>query len=113
PEGDGWRDVSARQFETEGVQLAKGFVAAGLRPGDKVGFLAKTTYTWTLVDFALHYAGAIMVPVYETSSADQVQWILSDSGAVALMVEDADHHARFAAVRDDLPLIGSYWRMDE
>lgn len=112
PDGDGWRDRSASEFEAEVVALAKGFVAAGLRPGDKVGFLAKTTYTWTLIDFALHYAGIIMVPVYETSAADQVQWILSDSGAVALIVEDDEHHERFASVREDLPLIGSYWRLN-
>lgn len=113
PDGDGWRDKTTSEFEQEVVALAKGFVAAGVRVGDKVGFLAKTTYEWTLVDFALHYAGIIMVPVYETSSADQIHWILSDSGAVALIVENAEHHERFSAVRDDLPLIGSYWRMDE
>jgi len=113
PDGDGWRDKTAREFEAEVIQLAKGFVADGVRPGDKIGFLARTTYEWTLVDFALHYAGAIMVPVYETSSPDQIQWILSDSGAVALMVETAEHDERFSAVRDQLPLIGTYWRMDE
>ncbi|MTE24407.1 long-chain fatty acid--CoA ligase [Microbacterium sp. ZXX196] len=113
PEEDRWRDVSAREFENEVIRLAKGFVAAGVRPGDKVGFLARTTYEWTLVDFALHYAGAIMVPVYETSSPEQIQWILSDSGAVALLVETAEHDQRVAEVRDRLPLLDLYWRMDE
>ncbi|WP_029153392.1 AMP-dependent synthetase/ligase [Microbacterium gubbeenense] len=113
PEGDGWRDKTAREFESEVIALAKGFIASGIRPGDKLGFLATTTYEWTLVDFALHYAGIIMVPVYETSSADQIHWILSDSGAVALMVENAGHDKRFAEVRDELPLVGQYWRMDE
>nr|WP_308291525.1 long-chain fatty acid--CoA ligase [Microbacterium sp. G2-8] len=113
PDGDRWRDKTAREFESEVIALAKGFVAAGVRPGDKVGFLARTTYEWTLVDFALHYAGAVMVPVYETSSPDQIQWILSDSGAVALMVETAAHDERIAEVRDQLPLLGLYWRMDE
>ncbi|WP_110589354.1 AMP-dependent synthetase/ligase [Microbacterium suaedae] len=112
PDGDGWRDKTAREFETEVIRLAKGFVASGIRPGDKVGLLARTTYEWTLVDFALHYAGAILVPVYETSSSDQIQWILSDSGAVALMVETEQHDERFAEVRDALPLVGLYWRMD-
>lgn len=65
PEGDGWRDKTAREFESEVIALAKGFIASGIRPGDKLGFLATTTYEWTLVDFALHYAGIIMVPVYE------------------------------------------------
>lgn len=113
PDGDGWRDKTTREFEHEVIALAKGFIASGVRPGDKLAFLATTTYEWTLVDFALHYAGIIMVPVYETSSADQIKWILSDSGAVALLVENADHDKRFAEVRDDLPLIGQYWRMDE
>ncbi|MGI6878450.1 AMP-dependent synthetase/ligase [Microbacterium sp. gxy059] len=113
PDGSGgWRDKTAREFESEVVALAKGFVAAGVRPGDRVGFLARTTYEWSLVDFALFYAGAVMVPVYETSSPSQIQWILSDSGAVALLVENADHDARVAEVRDELPLIDQYWRMD-
>ena len=112
PDGEGWKDKTSREFEQEVIALAKGFVAAGLHPGDKVGFLATTTYQWTLVDFALHYAGLVMVPVYETSSPEQIRWILSDSGAVALMVENSSHDERFAEVRGELPLIGAYWRMD-
>lgn len=111
PEGDGWRDISAAEFERQVVALAKGFVAAGIEPGEKVGFLARTTYQWTLVDFALFYAGAVMVPIYETSSASQIEWILSDSGATALIVESADHAARFDEVRDDLPLVRVVWQM--
>lgn len=68
PDGAGWRNVSAADFETAVIALAKGFAAAGIEPGDKVGFIARTTYEWTLVDFALFYAGAVMVPIYETSS---------------------------------------------
>ncbi|WP_029150779.1 AMP-dependent synthetase/ligase [Microbacterium indicum] len=113
PDGDGWRDKTAREFEEEVTALAKGFVAAGVRPGDKVGFLARTTYEWSLVDFALFYAGAIMVPVYETSSPAQIQWILSDSGAASLMVESAERYERFAEVSDQLPLVATVWRMDE
>lgn len=85
------------------IALAKGFAAAGIRPGEKVGFLARTTYEWTLVDFALFYAGAVMVPIYETSSPSQIQWILEDSGAIALMVESPEHFARVDEVRGDLP----------
>ncbi|MER7797689.1 long-chain fatty acid--CoA ligase [Microbacterium sp. NPDC096154] len=113
PEGDGWRDVTAGEFERQVIALAKGFVAAGLQPGEKIGFLAKTTYEWTLVDFALHYAGIVMVPVYETSSPSQIQWILSDSGAVALLTETAAHFESFQSVRDELPLVRATWRMDE
>ena len=69
PEGDGWRDITASEFQTQVIALAKGFAAAGVQPGDKIGFIARTTYDWTLVDFGLFFAGAVMVPIYETSSA--------------------------------------------
>ncbi|KAA9110939.1 AMP-dependent synthetase/ligase [Microbacterium rhizomatis] len=111
PEGDGWRDISAKEFHRQVVALAKGFAAAGVEPGDKVGFIARTTYEWTLVDFALFFAGAVMVPVYETSSPAQIQWILSDSGATAVIAESIDHSARLDEVRADLPLIRSVWAM--
>lgn len=112
PEGDGWRDITAAEFQREVVALAKGFVAAGIEPGDKVAFIARTTYQWTLVDFALFFAGAVMVPVYETSSASQISWIVSDSGAIAILGESADHAARIAEVRGELPLIRAVWNMD-
>ncbi|WP_067200630.1 AMP-dependent synthetase/ligase [Microbacterium sp. XT11] len=111
PEGDGWRDISAADFQTAVIALAKGFAAAGIQPGEKVGFLARTTYEWTLVDFALFYAGAVMVPIYETSSPSQIQWILEDSGAIALMVESPEHFSRVDEVRGDLPLIREVWQM--
>ncbi len=111
PDGTGWRDISARDFEKQVIALAKGLTAAGIQPGDKVAFLARTTYDWTLVDFALFYAGAVMVPVYETSSPAQIQWILSDSGAVACIVESPDHLARLDEVRADVPLVREVWAM--
>ncbi|MEN2741227.1 AMP-binding protein [Microbacterium sp. X-17] len=111
PEGEGWRDITAAEFEREVIILAKGFVAAGIQPGDKVGFLARTTYEWTLVDFALFYAGAVMVPIYETSSPAQIQWILSDSEASVCIVESKEHLARLEEVRAELPLVGEVWVM--
>ena len=111
PEGTGWRDISAKDFETAVIALAKGFVAAGIQPGEKVGFIAKTTYDWTLVDFALFYAGAVMVPIYETSSPAQIQWIMEDSGATALIVESAEHFTRADEVRGDLPLVREIWQL--
>lgn len=111
PQGDGWRDISAADFETAVIALAKGFAAAGIQPGEKVGFLARTTYEWTLVDFALFYAGAVMVPIYETSSPSQIQWILEDSGAIALLVESPEHFARVDEVRGDLPLLREVWQL--
>ncbi len=111
PDGEGWRDITAADFHAQVIALAKGFVAAGVEPGDKVGFIARTTYDWTLVDFALFFAGAVMVPVYETSSPTQIGWILTDSGAVACITESADHLARLDEVRADLPLLRSTWAM--
>ncbi len=109
--GPGWRDITAAEFQREVIALAKGFAAAGIAPGDKVAFIARTTYEWTLVDFALFFAGAVMVPVYETSSASQISWILSDSGAVAIIAESAEHAARIAEIRSDVPLIREVWTM--
>ena len=111
PDGEGWRDITAAEFQRQVIALAKGFVAGGIEPGDKVGFIARTTYEWTLVDFALFYAGAVMVPIYETSSAAQIAWNLADSGAIAVITENADHTARFAEARPELPLIRATWEM--
>ncbi|WGD36483.1 long-chain fatty acid--CoA ligase [Lysinibacter sp. HNR] len=113
PAGEGWSDITAQQFLTAVTQLAKGFVAADIQPGDKVGFICKTKYEWTLVDFALWFAGAVMVPIYDTSSPSQIQWILEDSEAVALITETETHFARFDEVGHDLPRIKTVLRLDE
>jgi long-chain acyl-CoA synthetase len=86
-----WDDVTAGQFRDQVTALAKGLVAAGIEPGDRVALMSRTRYEWTLVDYAIWAAGAVTVPVYETSSAEQVDWILSDSGARAAFAETAAH----------------------
>ena len=86
-----WQDVTAEEFRAEVEQVARGLIAAGIKVGDRVALMAKTRYEWTLVDFAIWTAGAVTVPVYETSSSEQVSWILSDSGAVACVVETPAH----------------------
>jgi len=108
----GWSDVTAGEFLSQVVALAKGFVAAGITPGQKVAFQCKTRYEWTLVDFALWFSGAIMVPIYETSSPAQVQWNITDSGATAMIVETPDHFARFDEIRSDVPQIEHVWQLD-
>ena len=108
---DGWSDVSTAEFHRQVVALAKGFVAAGIEPGTKIGFMCKTRYEWTLVDFAAWFAGAVLVPIYETSAPSQVQYILSDSGATALIVETPDHFARFDEVRSELPDVDQVWQL--
>jgi len=87
PIGDSWQPVTAKELDAEIRAVAQGFIAAGIAPGDRVGLMAKTRYEWTILDFAIWFAGAVTVPIYETSSAEQIQWILTDSGATALIVE--------------------------
>ena len=87
PLGDGWQAVTAKEYEAEIKSVAKGLIASGISIGDRVAIMAKTRYEWTVLDFAIWFAGAVPVPIYETSSAEQVDWILSDSAAVAIIVE--------------------------
>ena len=82
--------------------VAKGLIAAGIEAGDRVALISRTRYEWTLLDYAIWFAGAVTVPVYETSSAEQIGWILRDSGARAVVAEGAAHLARIAEVRGDL-----------
>jgi long-chain acyl-CoA synthetase len=91
PLGDGWQPLTARQVEEEIRATAKGLVAAGIQIGDRVAIMARTRYEWTILDFAIWYAGGCVVPIYETSSVEQVDWILNDSGAVGLIVETPTH----------------------
>ncbi|MGG7449383.1 AMP-dependent synthetase/ligase [Plantibacter auratus] len=112
PRGSEWVDVTTAEFHAQVVALAKGLVAAGIEPGDKIGLMCKTRYEWTLIDFAVWFAGALLVPIYETSSPSQVQWILSDSGATSVLVETPDQFARFDEVHGDLPDVERVWQID-
>jgi long-chain acyl-CoA synthetase len=87
----GWQDVTARQFADEVAALAKGLMGTGIAAGDRVALMARTRYEWTVADYAIWTAGATTVPIYETSSAEQVEWILTDSGARALIAETPAH----------------------
>ncbi|MFE7545474.1 AMP-dependent synthetase/ligase [Streptomyces platensis] len=107
-----WQDVTAATFLAEVRAAAKGLIASGVRPGDRVGLMSRTRYEWTLLDFAIWSAGAITVPVYETSSAEQIQWILGDSGAVACLVESPTHEATVESVRDRLPELENIWQIE-
>ena len=111
PDGDGWRDVTAREFRDQVVSLAQGFAAAGVQPGDHIAFMCKTRYEWTLVDFALLYAGAVMVPIYETSSPVQMHWVLENSDARGIITETPEHASRLDEVRDGLPQLEFVWNL--
>jgi len=107
-----WQDVTASEFRDEVTALAKGLIAAGIAPGDRVGLMSRTRYEWTLLDYAIWTAGAVCVPVYETSSAEQVEWIMSDSGAKAVFVETVAHEAIVAGLRDRLSALEHVWRIE-
>jgi len=107
-----WVDITARDFAAQVMAVAKGLLAAGIEHGDRVGLVSKTRYEWQLLDFAIWAAGAITVPIYETSSADQIEWILSDSGAKAVFVETSAHRASVDEVVGKLPELSHVWQIE-
>ena len=107
----GWQDVTSGEFHRQVVALAKGFMASGVQAGDKIGFICKTRYEWTLVDFAAWFAGAVLVPIYETSSPSQIQYILENSEATAIIVETAEHFSRFDEIAGDVAHVTTTWQM--
>jgi long-chain acyl-CoA synthetase len=111
--GGRWEDVTYKEFGAQVAAVAKGLVASGVGAGDRVALQAKTRYEWTVCDFAIWTAGAVTVPVYETSSVDQVAWILSDSGARAAIVEREDHASTMESVRDQAPDLGPIWVIED
>ncbi len=108
-----WHDVTAARFLAEVAGVAKGLVAAGVAPGDRVALLSRTRYEWTLVDYAIWFASAVTVPIYETSSAEQIEWILRDSGAAAVVAEGAGHLARVGGVRASFDDLRHVWVIDD
>ncbi len=112
PAGSGWQDVTARQFRDEVAALARGLIAAGIEAGDRVALMSRTRYEWTLIDYAVWTAGGVVVPIYETSSAEQVEWILTDSGARAVFAETAAHEQTITELRDRLPHLEEIWRIE-
>ncbi|GLW02232.1 AMP-dependent synthetase/ligase [Streptomyces lavendulae] len=111
PDGT-WRDVTAAEFAREVLAVAKGLIAEGLQEGDRLAIMARTTYEWTLLDFAGWAAGLVTVPIYPTSSALQARWIIHDSGAVACAVEDTAQARIISAERANLPWLAHLWEFD-
>ncbi|MFZ3567159.1 AMP-dependent synthetase/ligase [Streptomyces sp. BH097] len=109
---DKWQDVTAAQFCDEVMALAKGLLAQGIRFGDRVAIMSRTRYEWTLFDFALWTIGAQVVPIYPTSSAEQVFWMLYDSEVSAAIVEHEDHAMTVATVIGRLPHLHRLWQLD-
>ncbi|MEU3094083.1 AMP-dependent synthetase/ligase [Streptomyces sp. NPDC006967] len=111
-DGGRWRDVSSAEFRDEVLALAKGLLAGGIRFGDRVAIMSRTRYEWTLFDFALWTIGAMVVPVYPTSSAEQCCWMLYDAEVTAAIVEHEDHAMTIATVIDRLPRMRRLWQLD-
>ncbi|MFI5425928.1 AMP-binding protein [Aeromicrobium sp. UC242_57] len=100
------------EFHADVISVAKGLIGAGIAAGDRVALLSKTRYEWTVTDYAIWWVGAVTVPIYETSSASQIAWILSDSGSVVAIVENDGHAARVAEKRADSPDLREVWTID-
>ncbi len=108
-----WTEVTCLQFRDEVAAVARGLIAAGIEPGVRVGLMSRTRYEWTLLDYAIWTVGAVTVPIYETSSAEQAAWILEDSNAVAVVVETEAHATLVAGVRHRLPELSHVWQIDQ
>lgn len=108
----GFTNVSASEFLSEVRALAKGLIASGIQPSQAVAIMSRTRYEWTLMDFAIWFAGGITVPIYETSSASQMEWILSDSDTIALFTETDEHVKRFEQIKASVPLVRTVMTFD-
>ena len=113
PRGGAWVGVTSEQFLDEVKAVAKGIVANGVQPGDRVAIMSRTRYEWTLVDYAIWYAGGISVPIYETSSPEQIQWNLSDSGSVAIFLESEKNKKAYDQIAVDAPGVTRVWVFDD
>lgn len=109
---DAWTDVTCRALADDVEALAAGLISAGIEAGERVALMSKTRYEWLLYDMAILSIGAVTVPIYETSSAEQVEWILTDSGAVAAIVESDQQEQVVTAMRDRLPGLRELWRLE-
>jgi long-chain acyl-CoA synthetase len=107
-----WADVTTREFATQVLELAKGMIAVGLRPGDRVALFSATRYEWTLFDFACWSVGCATVPIDPSATSAEVEWILSDSGACAVVVETGEHFETVRRVVDRLPEVVWVWQLD-
>jgi long-chain acyl-CoA synthetase len=108
-----WHDVTVAELHADIAAYAKALIDAGIEHGDRVALMSRTRYEWTVVDYAIWSVGGVTVPIYETSSAEQIEWILTDSGAKAAFVENDAHAERVESVRARTPELGPVWRFDD
>ncbi|WP_262063766.1 AMP-dependent synthetase/ligase [Streptomyces sp. STR69] len=108
-EDGSWADVTAAEFAEQVQAVAKGLIAEGLAPGDRIAVMARTSYEWTLLDFAAWAAGLVTVPIYPTSSLFQIRWILQDTGAVAMAAETVAQASALGPETPRLPDLRHMW----
>ncbi|MGP7960703.1 AMP-dependent synthetase/ligase [Sanguibacter sp. A247] len=108
-----WRPVTARAFADDVAAVAKGFIALGLTAGDRIGIMSRTRFEWTLLDFAAWQAGLVPVPIYETSSVEQVRWILTNAGVRAIVVESTAHASVIEDARSEAPALERVLVLDD
>ena len=107
-----WTDVTSAQVAAQVRSTALGLIAEGVQPGDRVAILSATRYEWPIIDFAILSIGAVTVPIYETSSAEQISFVLSDSGAVVVFAETDEHADKIEELKGDLPELRKILRID-
>ncbi|RMI35053.1 AMP-dependent synthetase/ligase [Nocardia stercoris] len=113
PDGKGgYNDVTAAEFAAQVTAVAKGLIASGIEVGDRVAILAATRYEWVVADYAIWTAGACGVAIFDSSSAEQAKWILSDSATKLIIVETAKHAATIAEIHGDLPALAEVLQID-
>jgi long-chain acyl-CoA synthetase len=106
-------EITSKEFHQMVRAAAKGIISAGIQPGDRIAVMSRTRFEWTLLDYAIWYAGCVTVPIYETSSEEQVQWMMQDSGAVAIFVETNKHLETVHSVRTSLTSLIHTWNMED
>jgi long-chain acyl-CoA synthetase len=111
--GDRFIAMTTTEFRDAVVATARGLVAAGIRPGGRVGILCPSRYEWTVLDYATWAAGAVVVPIYETSSPGQIEWILRDAAVELLVAENAELAERVAQVRAKAPALREVLVLDD
>jgi long-chain acyl-CoA synthetase len=112
PSSDTWIDVTNAEFLADVRAVAKGLMASGVDLGERVAIMSKTRYEWAVTDFAIWTAGAVSVPIYETSADLQVSWIVKDAGCAAMILETPAHARILAGLQADLPDLRHVWQID-
>ncbi|HEY2205794.1 MAG TPA: long-chain fatty acid--CoA ligase [Pseudonocardia sp.] len=110
--GSGWAPLTAREFAERVSGVSRGLIAEGVEHGDRVAVLSRTRFEWTVIDYAIAAVGGTTVPIYQTSSDEQIDWILCDSGAVAVVVESDEHRDTVTALRERLPALRHVWQVE-